>query len=325
MGLASLWIILYHSDIAFTQTDGGGIAHFFYILDYNIYLIKSLGQTGVDIFLFLSAVGLFFSLSKDEDLLSFYKKRIGRIIPTYLLLGFIYELLTFASLKESLFSLLGINFILFGKRRYWYVFLALFTYAVYPFLYKLEKKKGRWIYFVFIGLSILCNGLLSFFFPALFNNIEIALRRLPIFLLGCYFAKEIKDRKEYSAFLLVFIVFGLFLSFKYLVSQEYTITTIYRYVNGIYAFTIIILLSYFYDFLHNSVILNKITSLIEKCGNYTLEYYIGFDIALLIVKTVTQKEKTAGVAFLSFIVCAVFSYIIKNYIIDKLLLERKTS
>ena len=42
---------------------------------------------GVEFFLVISAIGLFFSLSKNQDKLSFYKKRVLRILPTYLIVA----------------------------------------------------------------------------------------------------------------------------------------------------------------------------------------------------------------------------------------------
>ena len=323
MGISALWIMLYHSEIAFSRVDNGGFFHFLYILDYHVYLIKSLGQTGVDIFLFLSAIGLFFSLNKEEDLLSFYKKRIIRILPTFLVFGLIYELLTFVSLKESILYLSGLNFILYGKRRYWYVFLAVLTYAIYPFLHRLEKNKGRWIYLFFICLSVLFNWFLSICFPSLFNNIEIALRRIPVFLFGCFCAKDVKNQKEYNAFILLFFLIVFLSSYLYLVGQEYNITVFYRYVNSLFAFSFIILVSYLYVCLSDTFILKKIALLIEKCGNYSLEFYIGFDIALLLVKRITQSEKTISVALLSFVLCLIMCYVIKKCLIDKMVIGRK--
>ena len=325
MGLSALWIVLYHSEIAFTQTDGEGLAHILYILDYHIYLIKSLGQTGVDIFLFLSAIGLFFSLNKDENISSFYKKRLIRILPSFLILSLIYELLTFTSLKESIFNILGINFILNGKRRYWYVFLALLTYAVYPLLYKFEKKRGRWIYPCLMGITIAFNWLLSISCPSLFSNIEIALRRIPVFLLGCFVAEDVKQKKEVSMFILLFALLLLSGSFVYLSSKEDVITVLYRYINSLFAFSIIILVSYLYELLGKTVLLNRITELIEKCGNYTLEYYIGFDISIFVVKNLMHKEKTVDVALLAFVLCVILSYLVKKIINDRIISKRITS
>lgn len=40
-----------------------------------------IGSTGVDFLLFLSGMGLFYSLTKNDDICQFYKKRLVRILP----------------------------------------------------------------------------------------------------------------------------------------------------------------------------------------------------------------------------------------------------
>ena len=53
MGIAALWIMVYHSGVPFLLKDGNGFKHIIYILGYYNYLFKSLGQTGVDIALWI--------------------------------------------------------------------------------------------------------------------------------------------------------------------------------------------------------------------------------------------------------------------------------
>ena len=68
MGLAILWVVIFH-----------------YGLSMPFVLISYLGFTGVDIFMFLSAYGLVRSLDNDPSPISFYKRRVLRIFPTYFL------------------------------------------------------------------------------------------------------------------------------------------------------------------------------------------------------------------------------------------------
>lgn len=63
MGVAILWVMFFH----------GGVRLPIFVKGY----------IGVDIFFFLSAIGLCYSFDKNPDLWSFYKKRIFRIIPTW--------------------------------------------------------------------------------------------------------------------------------------------------------------------------------------------------------------------------------------------------
>lgn len=59
---------------------------------YDIASVYNLifGSIGVEIFLFLSGMGLFFSMRKNENVLCFYKKRLKRLSVPYVLIGGIY-------------------------------------------------------------------------------------------------------------------------------------------------------------------------------------------------------------------------------------------
>lgn len=47
---------------------------------YNTFV----GSVGVEFFIFLSGVGLYFSMTKDSRVRYFFQKRLKRILPTYL-------------------------------------------------------------------------------------------------------------------------------------------------------------------------------------------------------------------------------------------------
>ena len=67
MGFAILWIFMLHS---------GAIGNPIYDT------IRKFGWAGVDIFFFLSALGLCYSLNKNNNLKDFYLRRLNRIMPT---------------------------------------------------------------------------------------------------------------------------------------------------------------------------------------------------------------------------------------------------
>lgn len=48
------------------------------------------GNCGVDIFLLLSGMGLYYSFSKNSNILEFYKKRFVRVLVPYLMLALPY-------------------------------------------------------------------------------------------------------------------------------------------------------------------------------------------------------------------------------------------
>lgn len=77
-GISILSIIIFHYFEDLNASDFSGLCSI-----GTVYL-RIIGSVGVELFIFLSEISLFFSMKKDEKEKQFYKKRIKRIIPTYL-------------------------------------------------------------------------------------------------------------------------------------------------------------------------------------------------------------------------------------------------
>lgn len=71
MGIAMLSVFLFHSMGDWMPT--------------MICNIAANGAIGVDVFLFLSSIGLTYSITKNPSVTAFYKRRVLRIMPTYVL------------------------------------------------------------------------------------------------------------------------------------------------------------------------------------------------------------------------------------------------
>lgn len=159
MGIATIMIIICHS-----------CASKVIMPSFLAYLFR-FGNIGVDIFLFLSGIGLYYSLSKNnlnskEDYMSFYKRRIYRIYIPYLMV-FIPSCLVFMLLGEysvcdSIFCLSTLEYWLF-HRGAWFVSLIVLLYLVAPFLYRALIGKHKWIIAlgIIIALMILSDIYLS--------------------------------------------------------------------------------------------------------------------------------------------------------------------
>lgn len=85
-GVAIISIMIFHffEDIANSNLSGGGLGFLGKL--YNTFI----GSVGVEFFVFLSGVGLYFSMSKDSNILHFFQKRIKRILPVYLMVAIPY-------------------------------------------------------------------------------------------------------------------------------------------------------------------------------------------------------------------------------------------
>ena len=92
MGLAALWIVLFHSyRLDFFQSPLLSGLHLVGILNR----LKETGNCGVDIFLFLSGLGLVFSWTRLREksahpVREFYRRRISRVLPSVLIVSVLY-------------------------------------------------------------------------------------------------------------------------------------------------------------------------------------------------------------------------------------------
>ena len=75
MGAAIVFIILFHVPLARGDAFFG---------------LRRCGNIGVDMFLFLSGVGLWYSWVRTPSFRQFYKRRLLRIFPTWLVISTLY-------------------------------------------------------------------------------------------------------------------------------------------------------------------------------------------------------------------------------------------
>ena len=173
MGIAMLLVLLYHFTcwIGFRKL----------LLPFNW------GFIGVDIFLFLSALGLGFSASK-RTYKDFIRRRFIRIMPLYIFAAIVDSVLFHFTHNETLnlwdwicnitsLSYYGIG----GYVRDWYLSSLLLLYIIFPILsYFVNKcKQGGVVASFFLSLLIVFNIEMPFQYNCFVS-------RIPIFLLGIY-------------------------------------------------------------------------------------------------------------------------------------------
>lgn len=189
MGWAILWIMMLH--FGFYR-----IAPLGFIAQY--------GYAGVDIFMFVSGFGIFFSLNKPSQLLDFYRRRFIRIFPSYYLIGLITSFILFHdTVVQYLFRYTTIGFWigsdLFGD---WYIPSIVLLYVASPIFKKANVKT--------LTLLITFLLLISFFLVEYDNIIRtdyyFFLYRIPVFLFGmicAYWCQKGYSMKWYYLVLLV--------------------------------------------------------------------------------------------------------------------------
>ena len=151
----------------------------------------SYGYVGVEFFLLLSAIGLYFSLSKNDQLGPFYKKRLVRILPTYLIVAipyFIYVRRDNFDMGEFFMNLTGVG-ILQHENSYWFIIHIIICYLLSPFYFKVLKYK----YSVIIPFAV---AAFCYWLGTHIPELEIMLNRFAIFLLGFHVAKLVFNRTQ---------------------------------------------------------------------------------------------------------------------------------
>ena len=84
MGFATLWVAFFHSKyLAFADSQTLQLLG----LAEPLAFLRTIGNCGVDFFLFLSGFGLYHSLSRDGAVLPFYGRRFRRVLPATLIVS----------------------------------------------------------------------------------------------------------------------------------------------------------------------------------------------------------------------------------------------
>ena len=175
MGIGILCVIIFHSRFTTDNT--------------ILKLIKDLGYGGVDVFLFLSGMGVYNSLEKNSPG-GYFKNRLNRIVPVWwsfliiwTLVGalFCHEVISlrdFAGFAAFTGLWLGME-----DQGNWYVYAIMLFYLFAPVLHSVisgSSKKKRTT-----AIMILISLLVSFTFFG--TDILIAFSRVPVFILGMGF------------------------------------------------------------------------------------------------------------------------------------------
>lgn len=204
MGAAMLMIILFH--VALPRTD-------------DFYGLRRMGNLGVDIFLFLSGIGLWFSWMKSSlaidaavsakrewgrQWLTFYWRRLKRIYPAWFIMASLYYVPRYIDKGDygivATTDLIGdvlINwdFWLHDELTFWYVPATMMLYIFAPPYMELIRRHPiyQWLVVVMVMWCILVQYITPI--HQVLGHIEIFWSRVPIFFLGINMGEAVRQRK----------------------------------------------------------------------------------------------------------------------------------
>lgn len=260
MGVATILIIVGHLH-----------AYGVMMPSWTARLVGSLG-VGVDIFLFLSGVGMYNSYTKSKahhvSIFSWWLKRYVRIVVPLVILVVPILLWNPRGREMNIGMLMEISGwgALFNSSPLWFVTCILFLYLLTPFLHILFTSRYRWIWF-------LVSSLICYFYaysPPYDALLHFMISRWPIYFFGYILAKNIKEKQKGSILMFVVLPLGLYVLF-------YLINHLYNMHFCLFGFQGVLMLTVFALLINQIFILNsqsRVVACLNFMGIISLESYI---------------------------------------------------
>lgn len=204
MGAAMLFVILFHVSLS---------------RDDPFYGLRRCGNVGVDMFLFLSGVGLWFAWTKQPSVRTFYRRRLLRILPTWLLVAGVFygaDYLGQCRFSTDIIDLIGdvtVNwdFWLHDELTFWYVPAIMMLYLFAPHYMRLITRHPvyRWLPLLMVVWCVMVQWVLPIHRAV--GHIEIFWSRVPIFFIGINMGRSVKEQRtlEGSALWLLLLAFAM--------------------------------------------------------------------------------------------------------------------
>lgn len=213
MGISAILIILCHANL--------------YDIKVNslIHFLLTLGNVGVDIFLFLSGIGCYYSLQNGVGYQNWYKKRLVRIFVPYALTQIPYW--GFYIIKgnfDLIDSLYEFSTIAFWVRHtgMWYIALLIPLYLLTPFLYKLLESTSHRIKLavvLMVSVLVLCNLDIytdNHLAMNIIKNVQWAFGRTVSFIFGMAIAPAVKQGVKVNGLYIVLATVVLIPTLRFL-------------------------------------------------------------------------------------------------------------
>lgn len=207
MGVACIWVLAVHA------------------LDFGVHLpswlwvvekLMGYGQVGVNMFFFLSGVGVYFSLNKRDSAGVFCINRCKRVLVPWLLISF--PCLLVLQIMDGCFrplwfilDLTTLSYWLTPQRVTWFVPVILLYYVLIFFYHKLVRKTKR-LGAVTLFSMILCSVIYVVLRDAsssILSCLGSALSRMPVFLGGFWFGEQIQEEKKVNILWIVLMVISV--------------------------------------------------------------------------------------------------------------------
>ena len=291
MGFAMLVVMIGHSH------------HFGVHYPGPIAKLMGLGMFSVYIFMILSGLGMKFALKKESE--GFLKKRLIRILPSYLIIAvpmlwIIDVVMDGKGIGSYLLDLSLISFWL-GGESFWYVAIQLVSYILIPIHDRLRKRFGTWVnaavlvFSIVIGHVLREHGIESFgtffqFFSAF---------------IGGYWLADAVEKDTSIPVILVIPMFLFVWAKSFLNVSEYHMLVSLSF--ALIGLSACILLGWIFD----TFGLEKLRKGLRFFGTFTLEgYMMNVSLCWIAWRLKPLWEGTISIHFIYWGFCMVFAMIL---------------
>lgn len=281
-----------------------------------------------NIFIFIRNMPLLF-IKKDYNIISFYTKRLKRIfIPFFIIDGIYWFYVCVINQNNIVTFLKNITFYSFwfeGNGLVWFIALILPLYLFYPILFKViinNKNINRLNYIIFLCILNYC---LCYIFKysdwQWYKTIEIALTRIPVFLLGSYCGILAYENRTIHTNIklisLIIILFGIGYFYLHPIGLVRTFRTPYLLLGPSIAIWVAILLEVISD--------KTLNKQLSKWGVLSLELYLSHIVLKNIFLNSTLYGKSAVANFHKYLIFALLgAFIISKIVVymqEKIILK----
>lgn len=272
-GISILWIIAFH---IYCQTGIVGInaEGFGKYVSILLSMILYRGNIGVDVFLFLSAIGLSKSI-QNNNTVTFYKHRFHRVGIPYLLLAVPFFLWVDVFLRKDGFlqlflNITTLNYWITGDHPTWYIAFIIIMYLLFPLFYRWDKKTNHVSTVVIIIVSVVSEYIMSKTGFFLYKTSERALSRVPVFMIGLLCSPIVLSGRRIPFWQVLMIVFvGMwFFALISLSPPKSIVYTRYTFI----PISIAIIVGY--SFLRQLIDLKRLWRIFALIGAISLELYV---------------------------------------------------
>lgn len=274
MGLAIMQLIVFHftEDCKlFNEKFSGLISGL-----YNVF-----GSGGVDLFLLLSGLGLYYSFkvsNKHQD--TFYARHLTKVLAPYFIVAMpaiFFRDLVIES-RDFLYCIKDLTFFTFwgeGRVWYWFVLMIILCYIIFPFVYECIEY-GKTDTEAILNALLLCilvtiiSIILKLETLDFFSKTNILLLRFPAFIFGVLCGKLSYSNKTIGkGFLYIVLLLPLCL---YLSHDGMVIVK--RYTLALFVISCSIILLLIVNFVNNRINHKLSFPVLNWFGQYTYELYL---------------------------------------------------